>query len=393
MTTFALELLKGQAGRNAGLPLGPGLDVINKNINGTQKGMIYSVGAGAKVGKSTLVDAAFVIAPYLYCLEHNIPIDIIYFSYEIDRISKEFDFAAHFMAYDFGIIEYQLPTGMIYKGETTVPMSSKLLRGRLKDDNDKLITLSDDIMSKLRIVYEKRIEPLFGEFNDDGEMIKPGLIQFFADRENPTGLRNHIMEYAKANGTFKYASFTSNKGGKKEKGQRVIGYTPNDPSKYVLIVTDHLRKLKLERGFQMKQNVDKFVEYSVEFRNWCNFTFIHIIHLNRSIADAYRMKLAGDRLYPTGDDFKDTGNLSEESDYVFTMMNPNDTKYNLDKHFGMLIRDGQGNPLYPLMRTIHLVESRHSDFPAHFRVNMLGNIKTFEKFQPLANAENYEDQV
>jgi hypothetical protein len=84
-------------------------------------------------------------------------------------------------------------------------------------------------------------------------------------------------------------------------------------------------------------------------------------------------------LYPGPEQIKDTGNLSEESNYVFTMFNPNDDRYNLKKHFGRIIRDEGNNLFLPLMRTIHLVESRHCFYPQHFAANMQGNIKNFKK--------------
>ena len=39
----------------------------------------------------------------------------------------------------------------------------------------------------------------------------------------------------------------------------------------------------------------------------CSFTFVHIVHLNRSMSDTQRMKFLGDMLYPTPEDIKDTG--------------------------------------------------------------------------------------
>lgn len=116
----------------------------------------------------------------------------------------------------------------------------------------------------------------------------------------------------------------------------------------------------------------------VELRNWCEYTFVPIIHTNRNLANS--LQFAGDEIYPTGDDIKDTGNLSEDVDYLFTAFNPNDDKYKLKSHFGMQLKDSKKKPFYPLMRTIHLVESRHTIFPKHFKVNMLGNLKTFEQF-------------
>lgn len=60
------------------------------------------------------------------------------------------------------------------------------------------------------------------------------------------------------------------------------------------------------------------------------------------------------------------------------MMDPNDDRYKLKKHFGVDIKDSRGNQLYPDLRTIHLVESRHSEYPLHFKVAMKGGYKSFK---------------
>jgi hypothetical protein len=72
-------------------------------------------------------------------------------------------------------------------------------------------------------------------------------------------------------------------------------------------------------------------------------------------------------------------NVAEDCDYLFTIFNPNDERYKLSKHFGEIIKDSKGNPLYPNLRTIHLVESRHCMFPQHFKTEMKGNVKSFQK--------------
>ena len=159
----------------------------------------------------------------------------------------------------------------------------------------------------------------------------------------------------------------------------LVGYNPNNPKEFIMIIFDTIRKIPRERGFSMKENIDKMIEYSVEIRNLCKYIFIPIIHLNRSMTDVQRMKFMGDMLFPASDDVKDSGNLAEECNYLFTMFNPNDERYNLDSHFSVKIKDSQGNELYPNMRTIHLVESRHCSFPQHFRVEMQGNIKNFKQ--------------
>lgn len=414
---FRIAFEAGQKGSNKGLPMGEGLKSISQAINGIQRGRIYTVGAAPKGGKSTLVDVGFCIEPALYVLNHNaktkasmeaivsklqtvtdftaretlnqeyellnsqlIDLEFIYNSYEIDRVSKEFDFVAHFLNTDFAIYQIFLPPGKLYKGNNFVYLSSAFLKGELEYDTEnpdapkEIIKVPTDIIDKIKIIYKTRIIPLFGEYNERGEKVSKGLIKFLEIKDNPTGVRNYLIEYAKENGEFLYKQTVKD-------GQtftRMIGYKPNNPKKYVIIITDHLRKLLPERGFKMKETVDKFSEYAVEFRNTCNFTFVHIIHLNRALSDIGRRQFDDDRLFPQSDDIKETGNLSEDSNYIFTMFNPNDDKFNLTKHFGKTIRRPDKSLLYPFMRTIHLVESRHCICPQHFRVNMYGDVKKFE---------------
>lgn len=414
---FKAAFEAGQKGSNKGLPMGEGLKTISQAINGIQRGRIYTVGAAPKGGKSTLVDVGFCIEPAIYVLDLNtklkasmeaivsklqtetdfntrntlneeyeklnsqiVDLEFIYNSYEIDRISKEFDFVAHFLNRDFGIYQIFLPSGKLYKGNNFVYLSSAFLKGELEYDTEnpdapkEIIRVPADIFEKIKIVYKTRIVPLFGEYNERGEKVSKGMIKFLEIKDNPTGVRNYLLEYAKENGEFLYKQTVKD-------GQtftRMIGYKPNNPKKYVIIITDHLRKLLPERGFKMKETVDKFSEYAVEFRNTCNFTFVHIIHLNRALSDIGRRQFDDDRLFPQSDDIKETGNLSEDSNYIFTMFNPNDDKFNLTKHFGKTIRRPDKSLLYPFMRTVHLVESRHCICPQHFRVNMYGDVKKFE---------------
>jgi hypothetical protein len=375
---FIITFKKGQEGHSKGLSMGEGLIEIDRAINGVQRGMIYGMAAAPKAGKSTMADYGFIIEPYLDSIKTGVDFRVIYNSYEIDRVNKEFDFASHFLDRDHDISNVDLPDGVFKDKCSNIPMSSGYLMGRMQDDEGELIKVSDEIKEKLKIVYLERIIPLFGEYNDNGEQTKKGIIHFLSNRDNPTGIRNEIIEYAEKIGTFSYHHFKNKEG---IPLKRTVGYKPNNPQIFVMVVTDHLRKVMLERGFNLKQTVDKTIEYSVELRNWCNFSFLHIIHLNRSMTDITRLKYAADLLYPNSDDIKDSGNLAEEADFMFTMFNPNDERYGLTKHFGEKIKDSHGNEIYPNMRTLHLVENRHGDYPKHFRLDMFGNVKRFEKLK------------
>ena len=91
------EYKKGQTGANKGLNMGPGLSNISNAINGVQRARLYGIAAAPKAGKSTLCDYGFVINPILDAFRQNLPIEVIYFSFELDRVSKEFDFLVYFL--------------------------------------------------------------------------------------------------------------------------------------------------------------------------------------------------------------------------------------------------------------------------------------------------------
>jgi hypothetical protein len=299
MGNFKLAYEKGQRGENKGLSMGPGLSNLNRSISGVQKGRIYVIAAPPKAGKSTLCDYAFVIQPYLESLKNGNKVEWIYFSFEIDRISKEFDFAAYFLYFDHGISSIKLPPGITRDGETIIPLSSAYLRGRLLDDNEEVILVSPEVEEALIKTYKKRIIPIFGQYNEKGEQLTEGIVTFIEERDNPTGLYKYLLNKARSEGEFIKKKFG--------KVERITGYIPNDSDKTVIVVTDHLRKLVLERNFQMKQTVDKYSEYSVIIRNICQYTFVHIIHMNRNLSDPNRLMASGDRLYAGSDDIKDTG--------------------------------------------------------------------------------------
>ena len=96
------------------------------------------------------------------------------------------------------------------------------------------------------------------------------------------------------------------------------------------------------------------------------------MHSNRGVTNVDRLKMHGDKIFPTADDVKDTGNLAEESTILMTLFNPSDEKYNLTNHFGVELAD------YPNYRSLHITESRNTDSPVHIQLNVFGNVNYFE---------------
>lgn len=368
MSNFIEEFNKGQRPTSRGIPFGKGLEKITLDTTGIQKGRLYGVAGPEKSGKSTFADYAFLLMPYLYCLEKNIQIAWSYYSFEIDRISKEFDFMAFFLNYDHNVNHINLSEGVTRDGKTKIELSPDYLRGYMLDDNQNPIKVHSALKPVIQQVYQDRIVPLFGEYDSMGRQIKKGLITFKEGRENPTGVYKDLMALAETEGTLV-----------RQYGETYL-YSPNNPNAFRIVIIDHIRKLKPERGWQMKQTIDKMSEYMVILRNLLGYTFVPILHTNRNLASTDKLNYYKGDIYPTSNDLKDSGNLGEDCNYLFTTFNPNDDQYNLKEHFGFKIRDTKNNILYPNFKTIHLVASRHCEFPRHYKVNMFGNVKKFESF-------------
>ena len=289
----------------------------------------------------------------------------------------EFDFCSHFLYHDYGISYRILPEGVTIEGENKVYISSAYLLGNIQDDNGNIVTVDSELLEYIKEIYDNRIIPLFGEYSADGVILKKGLITFIENSENPTGIYKEILRYAASRGSFVYEKYI--KDGKED--SKIVAYNATNPNEYVIIVLDTIRKVMKERGFSIKETIDKTIEYETFLRKILGYTFVNIVHLNRDMADIERLKFMGDLIYPQPELIKDSGNLSEESTHVFTMFNPNDERYNLNTHFGLKIKDSKKNELYPNLRTIHLVESRFVPYPQHFRVNMNGALKDFKQFK------------
>lgn len=368
MSNLQTVFREGQQGLNMGIPTG--LGPLDKATGGLQRGMSIGLTAAPKVGKTTLADLAYLINPYEYMLAIGKLDDIswLYWSFEISRIEKEFKIAAHYMHRLYHIFDFT------YRGEI-YPMSADYLMGRkfkvISEIERELIPVSKEHSDMLGQIYINKIIPLFGQYNENGVKEIEGKIDFIEETDNPTGMYKYTKGQLARKGEFLTSPYTMVENGRDVVKYREIGYRSHNPESYFVVITDHCRKPRREKGYTMKDNVDKWLEYTTEIRNRTKASFINILHSNRGLSNVERLKFAGEAIFPTADDAKDTGNLAEESTIFMTLFNPTDEKYNLKKHMGV---DLALNPNY---RSLHITEARNVPCPVHMQFNMYGGVNLF----------------
>jgi replicative DNA helicase len=141
---------------------------------------------------------------------------------------------------------------------------------------------------------------------------------------NPTGMRNYMKTFFATRGRIEVIS------------EHKKVYIPNDPTKIILMIKDHLGKIKREKNLNLKKEIiDKVSDDDGYFRDFYQSSSVQISQFNRDISNPMRIK-SGD-VEPMLEDFKDSGCTQEDADVVISLFDPSRYKvpdpsgYNLDK--------------------------------------------------------------
>jgi len=311
---FKSDIEDGIKGSHVGVPGGlPKLDKKTKNI---QKGKVYSYVASPKAGKTAFVLWRHVFIPWILGIRN---IKWVFYSLELDSSQILARLAS-----------------MWFKKEKNLKINSNKILGI----GDELLT--EDEKELLKECINSFIEPLCSK------------LTIITDKHEsmPTAIHKAALSYASSNGIFITEDYFIDG----ERRSRRVGYKPNDPDENVTLIIDTLGLMKRERGFNKKENVDKWLEdYCIDLRNICKYTIINIHHLNRTISSTDRKKFSGMDLQPELDDIKDTSSLGESSDMVIALFNPNTYKH-LTEHLGHELSHYEGK-----YRSLHVLASRFTE--------------------------------
>jgi replicative DNA helicase len=313
--TFKERISDGLEGKYSGLS--NGLNRINKYIFGIQRSCYTLVGGASGSGKTTLVDY-MLLEGIKDADSKNIPIYITYYSLEIDEFSKKANWLSVLIYQKYNII---VPPEVI-KGY-----------GDNRLDADQLI-LVEDVMPELEDIW--------------------GRITWIFETTNPTGAYKHAWTAMDAKGTFEKSDYVDNDGHAKK---RIDRYIPNNPNEYNVIVVDHIALLQFERGFTLKENLDKMSEYFVRLRNLFGYTILALQQFNSSLSSVERQKFKGVDLSPQQSDFKDSTNMYQDCDIAIGLMNP--YKMGMEECLGYNIKkSGTSNNLGKSFRMLKVIKNR-----------------------------------
>lgn len=268
------EIDGGLAGKNEGIPLGPSRLAGYVNL---RKATNYVYGGFTGSGKTSIVDELNLLNVYDY-LRHIGKLDkwrCTYWSMERKKVHKLAKWMARRIFRDTGVV---------------IPMDRLLgwvkKEQRLSKDEHDLVKSYKDYFKEM-LTYVKII---------DG-------------RQNPTGIRKFLEQEAQKYGKIiEVDEFTKT-------------YDPNNQELVYVNVFDHAGKFKKEKGKNNKETIDDISDdCSNLYRDRYGMANIIVSQFNRDISNPTRLK-EGD-VEPRIEDFKDTGDLAEDADVVFSLFDP-----------------------------------------------------------------------
>lgn len=267
---------------------------------GIEQGKMYLTSSFTKGAKTQFTTFMFVLNVLLYAYRNPDRIRVRWFMYLLEE-TKE-DMMARVMCH----LIYHL------SGKKTEVSPTELM----SSDNTPVSQEALDIMES-------------EEFNS--------IIDFFESHTefssslNPTGVYNECLSYAKEHGKI----HTRKKRYKDDMGieHEVDGfdwYEPDDEDEYRIVIVDHVSLLSQERGFTLKQTIDKLGEYCIILRDKYRFTPVLIQQQNtdQESNDAFKLQ----RLRPTVAGLADSKYTARNCSVFLGLFSP--VKFELNNYKG-----------------------------------------------------------
>lgn len=212
--------------------------------------------------KSQFASFMFLYVPILYAYEHRDKVRIKIFYAPLEE-SKE-KVVMRFM-------RYLLYTKSGFQTRVTHHELTSTIEGQ---------PVKEEILNALASEEYKNILDFFESH-----------VEFLTSR-NPTGIYKSIVKYAVEHGQRITQSVTmTDDFGESRTVEKIIGYKPNDPDEYVIILTDHVGLLQEESGRDKRGTIKKFSEYMMEVRDFYRYIPVIVQQQNVEVQSMDAFKL------------------------------------------------------------------------------------------------------
>lgn len=266
------------------------LPKLNKVIPGIQKKRYVCVTANQKVGKSMITNFLYMYQPIKYVYKYNPDIDlkIIYFSLELSEEELKRQYICHVLATEC----------------------------RVFIDPQNLAGMFEDFIPNEEIFKAIESQKDYLDFIDNHVDIVTGI-------RNPTGMYKYVRDFARKRGKF----YLNNEevdpvatNGLYDK------YVPNNPNEHVIILTDHLGIMTIEKGEDKYSNIDKWSSiYCLIMRDQFEYTVVDI-QQQTALSEQQQYTFKGDtivsKLRPSADCLADNKSTSRNHNLLLSLFSP-----------------------------------------------------------------------
>ena len=125
---------------------------------------------------------------------------------------------------------------------------------------------------------------------------------------------------------------------REEEREKVVGYKEDNPNTINLIFIDHISCCTTERGYTLKQSIDKIVDYCVGFRNTYKVSTLIIQQQNTQGESAQNIKI--NKIRPSKEGLADSTYTGNYCNILFGLFSP--IKYEIDNYCNYPIKGSRG---------------------------------------------------
>lgn len=291
---------------------------FRKAFPGLEQARYYLISAGTKVGKTQLTSYLMYSAlDFAYCNTDKLHLKIFYFPLE----ESEQEIVLRYMSY----LLYELTDRRMRVSPTDL-MSTDA--DRIIPEEALSVLESEEFQSRMKF-FEEHVE--------------------FSEERNCTGIYHVLFNYAKGHGKSIYRSLGyENKEGNEYK--KFNHYVPDDPKEYVIPIVDHVSLLSPERGFDLRESINKLSEYFVILRNRYGYSPVAVQQQSTETTSLEAFKSR--KIRPTMAGLGDSKYTAHDCDMMLGLCSP--YAYELPNYLGYDVSKFRDN-----IRFMEVVVNRH----------------------------------